>query len=258
MKCPECGSMNGDTATRCDCGYILRTENQTGMPPEWYQGECLKCRKQKQVRKFPGYGVLCNECFFSKGLRPIPIGKPSYSTKCPECGLVNPKITTECDCGHAFSAETRTPVPTTTKYKGVGGWLLFFCLCLTLFAPLGTMAAFVAGFDELSRHFGQYPGLRSAMVIDVIVRIGLVCFSVWAGIALWTIRPNAVDIAKSYLIAVLIFAFFESFLLFSTVAGLPFDFSESMKEMIPPYIGFHIWYSYLKNSKRVKATYRIS
>jgi hypothetical protein len=144
------------------------------------------------------------------------------------------------------------------KYKGVGGWLLLFCLSLTLFSPLLTIYNLVSGYNEVSPYFEQFPGLVTVTIVNGMLSIGLMVFSIYAGIALWNIRPGAVKIAKKYLLVFLGCSILAIFIPF--MAGLP---SKANKTMIGEFVKgairslfyFVIWYSYLNKSKRVKTTY---
>ena len=82
--------------------------------------------------------------------------------------------------------------------------------------------------------------------------------SIRAGIALWTIKQKAVKIAKNYFWIFLAYSVVAIFLPFT--AGLPSEANVAMvpeiiKGFLQSLIFFGVWYSYLKVSKRVKATY---
>ena len=40
------------------------------MSTEWHEGQCSGCGKDKQVREFSVYGMLCSECFFGLARQP--------------------------------------------------------------------------------------------------------------------------------------------------------------------------------------------
>ena len=149
-------------------------------------------------------------------------------------------------------------LPPEPEYKGVRGWLLFFCLSLTVFSPLMTMGSLGVGYSESSKYFDQFPGLRVITVIDMFLSLGVVAFSIYAGAGLWGIRPGAVQMAKRYLLCFLGYHGVAAILPF--MAGLP---SATADALIMPIaqvtlrgvIYFAVWYSYLNNSKRVKATF---
>jgi hypothetical protein len=151
-----------------------------------------------------------------------------------------------------------TTAPAASPYKGVGGWLLLFCLALTVLSPLVTLVSLVGGYSESSKYFNQFPGLLRINVIDAILSVSLMAFSIYAGIGLWTLRPGAVQMAKRYLWFFLGYHAIAAFLPF--LAGLPSAANDAMlaevaKDTFRGVIYFAVWYSYLNKSERVRATY---
>ena len=145
------------------------------------------------------------------------------------------------------------------RSEGVGGWLLLFCLALTVFNPIITLVNFASGFPENVEYFDQFPGLLVITAIDVLLSLGLMGFSVYAGTGLWSIRPGAVQMAKRFLLCSLAYLAVASILPF--MAGLPSAANEVMavvvfKDVFRGIAYFAIWYSYLNKSKRVRATYQ--
>lgn len=144
------------------------------------------------------------------------------------------------------------------KYKGVGGWLLFFCISLTILSPLTSLVSYTNNFNQIESLFIQFPGLKTVSYIDIILISCIMIFSVYAGIALWSIKKDAVKIAKTYLMTFLVYIIISSILPF--LAGLPSSVNDAMitptvTSAIRSIIYFGIWNSYLNKSKRVMATY---
>jgi len=144
------------------------------------------------------------------------------------------------------------------KYKGVGGWLLLLCFALTINSPLRTLYNLSTSYYETSLYFEEFPGLQNLLYIDGFLSVLLMVFSIRAGIALWSIKPGAVKIAKNYFLIFLGYSVIAVFLPFT--AGLPSEANDAMipevaKGTIQSLFFFGIWYSYLNVSKRVKATY---
>lgn len=161
-------------------------------------------------------------------------------------------------CDVVPRCETKT-AEVDSRYRGVGGWLLFWCICLTIVAPLLALGMFIAGMHQASQHFDRFPGLQGILVFDGLLSAGVVTFGVYAGIALWTVKRNAISVAKTYLFVALATAAFSNLVL-PLMAGFPPEatgamLKEGLRAMIWPYIGFSIWNSYLKKSKRIKATF---
>jgi hypothetical protein len=144
--------------------------------------------------------------------------------------------------------------------KGVGGWLLLFCLGLTLIGPIISLNAIVVGYNGTSKYFTQFPGLLLLWAIDTLLSLGLIAFGIYAGIRLWSIRPGAVTMAKRYLMCTLGYYTVAAVLPF--FVGLPSVANEAMilpviKNTLKGILTFAIWYSYLNKSKRVNATYHL-
>ena len=144
------------------------------------------------------------------------------------------------------------------KYRGVSGWLLLLCLSLTVFSPLATLFNLTTSYNETSEYFSLFPGLERVFYIDSLLSLVIMGLSIRAGIALWTIKPGAVKIAKNYLLILLGYNAIAVVLPFT--AGLPSEVNSAMipeiiKGVFQALIFFGVWYSYLNKSKRVKATY---
>jgi hypothetical protein len=144
------------------------------------------------------------------------------------------------------------------RYKGVGGWLLLLCLGLTVFSPLITLVSLATSYSVSSQYFDRFHGLLVITVVDTLLSAGLMVFSVYAGVGLWSIRPGAVRTAKRYLLWFLGYHAVAAILPFT--AGLPSAANDAMiaqvlKDTVKGVVYFAIWYSYLNRSERVRATY---
>ena len=144
------------------------------------------------------------------------------------------------------------------EYKGVRGWLLLFCLGLTVFTPLLTIRSLAMACIKSLEYFDQFPGLLVITVIDTILSLGLIAFGFYAGVGLWGIRPGAVKMAKRYLLCILGYQAISAILTF--MAGLLSGstanlISQVALDVLRSVIYFAVWNSYLDKSKRVAATY---
>src|SRR5580704_15804146 len=80
-------------------------------------------------------------------------------------------------------------------YEGLGGWLLFLCVSLTLVGPLLTL-----GYLVWLIYLNTYYVVPEWVPIEILLLPLLAVFSVYAGVALWTLRPRGVRIVKIYLV----------------------------------------------------------
>lgn len=145
-----------------------------------------------------------------------------------------------------------------TMYYGVKGWLLLFCVILTIISPVGGTIVIFTGMPVLLEFVGRFPKVVEALICMGILSAGVMAFSIYAGIALWTIRRGAVKIAKIFLVVYLVYASGIPFLLL--MVGLPPSYDEGIsravfKGIIRGLVFFGVWFAYLTKSKRVKATY---
>jgi hypothetical protein len=143
---------------------------------------------------------------------------------------------------------------------GVKGWLLLLCLILTIISPAAHLGQLEMEWQEFNSLFGTYPHLRDAVVIETLLTLGLMAYSIYAGFVLWSFKFGAVKIAKSYLLAWLICSIARPFI-FVSIADLPTAFideilDEGGKNVVISILTFAIWFTYLYRSKRVRATYQ--
>jgi Protein of unknown function (DUF2569) len=149
-----------------------------------------------------------------------------------------------------ISSASDAALPAENKYKGVRGWLLFFCITLTILAPISAFRANSETSGSLRPYFQRVPNLRELCTTLDVLNLGIALFAVIVGVMLWRTRPNAVHVAKLFLWCLLGFSVGVMFL--PSLFGLPIG----TVFVRPGGIGyFLVWYFYLKKSKRVKATF---
>jgi uncharacterized protein DUF2569 len=172
--------------------------------------------------------------------------------RCPECGKDNPGANRFCFCGHNLEAPVQPPP------RGVGGWLLFFCIQVVILGPLLMLGTFVlvalslAGQRLLLTNAGLYILLRAAAGAAVAA-VGAL-----AGVYLWMLRPGAVRLARIYLVllALLPLGLLAVSSLFPVPAGVELP---APPVQVPTTLfsvaGATFWWLYFSNSRRVRATY---
>jgi hypothetical protein len=141
---------------------------------------------------------------------------------------------------------------------GVRGWLLVLCLYLMVFVPLLTVLGLVGAWQSAA----SSPALQSALIFEVLFELGLAVFALYAGWALYRMRPNAVAIAKIYFIVTLTLGMLGvGFVLLGAVT----QFSDrALANMLRGPAVFAVlryiivsaaWLFYLERSMRVRTTY---
>jgi hypothetical protein len=151
------------------------------------------------------------------------------------------------------------PIATTeSRHKGVRGWLLLFCIGLTVLGPIVILGSVLAALGTPADGYRQFPRLLVVTLMGALLNLVFVAFSIYTGVCLWRIRPGAVRTAKTFLVCYLWYCMISYGLLFT--AGLPSAINVTLaaqlrKQVVKDLLYFLIWYSYLNRSKRVKATY---
>lgn len=97
----------------------------------------------------------------------------------------------------APGAATQFPQP---ELKGVGGWLLFFVVCLTILGPLASLFVVVFMLIGAGSLANTHSELLGFAVINALL---IIPYSVWGlmvGTGLWKARAGAARHAKQYLL----------------------------------------------------------
>lgn len=148
--------------------------------------------------------------------------------------------------------------PSGTGPSGIGGWLLFYCISLTILAPLLSLFQAISTVQIAEKA----PTLRNALLVETGGVILLMAGGIIVGILLWTRHRHALRIVKAFLIGRLCaFVAIEIITLFlmqhlgSKVfeAGVTGAIGASIREAIY----FLIWWFYFKKSKRVANTFEV-
>lgn len=134
----------------------------------------------------------------------------------------------------------------------MGGWLVLFCIILIISAPISFVRVGIAW-----SHVGRMVPLFSLKGITArIIELHFFLFammSLVAGIWLVTIRSKALLLARIFLITYPIVSL--AIVLTAYVTGFKLSSEFVLYRVVQP-LGFSfIWFSYLSQSQRVKATY---
>lgn len=181
---------------------------------------------------------------------------------CPKCGLTTPAEAQRCNCGYHFVTNDPAQYQSASQrqYKGVRGWLLLLCVGLTIFNPIDTVQFIAFNFSANYPHFDQFPNLRVLTYLDMVLALGVMALGVYAGVALWRVRPRAVQTAKNYYLCFLAYTVIAA--IFPVMSGLPSEeISALLKGNVKIVVRMAVYVAicslYLHRSKRVKATYTL-
>jgi len=170
---------------------------------------------------------------------------PDASETCPICGReasiqIHPPAPLPA-VSHPRSAAVTLPV--IVGPSGVGGWLLFFCIGLTIFAPLTILMQAAAG----SRFSTAY------MFYDVRVLYGMV-----VGATLWLKQPISLMLLRVYFIIAGAAAGLGALSVVAAAIGT----HASLFLLVPRFTGAFVpvgitvlWFAYFRKSARVRNTY---
>jgi hypothetical protein len=144
------------------------------------------------------------------------------------------------------------------QLKGVKGWLLLMCISLTILDPSSILLNLIIITNLTKPYYDKNAGLLKMVLINGTCSIGLAVFSIYAGLSLWKVLPNALSTARKYLLAISIYSVFSSFI--PTLVGLQ---AETVKNIsgnnvlnsLLTVLYASAWYFYLKKSRRVETTY---
>lgn len=152
--------------------------------------------------------------------------------------------------GISIPPQTSEAALSLERYKGVKGWLLFFCVSLTVLTPLRIMRDYGADGTDIWSIRG--------ITTDGLFSLALACFSICVGVCLWRVRPGAVKKAKVFLWCVIALDVIVALLTYMAGLGPSTNGKltiESIIKCVAIAIGTLAWLGYLYSSKRVKATY---
>lgn len=203
----------------------------------------------------------------------VDVGEAGRCMKCSKCRidivipLLEPTGTSAAEESHrqkemqpVVQALPPEKEPFDPKYVGIRGWLFLFCLILLVLNPA------MVGISTLylGRVISRNPAIKENMplyitfIFHILFGAAYFCFSLYAGISLWKVKPNAVRIAKNFLLFSIFISIadFLPTLAFDLPAEKKAQFLRNLTDgFFTTLIFVFIWYSYLVRSKRVKATY---
>jgi len=86
------------------------------------------------------------------------------------------------------------------KLVGVGGWLTFFCLSLTIVTPILHLNIAAKAFKNLMDPNPLTQGSLIRFSVVFVVYTALALFSCLCGYLLWTENPRGPRVTKAYLV----------------------------------------------------------
>ena len=190
---------------------------------------------------------------------------------CARCGEQIPEATEICQlCGQETTLKLE-PVAATTPAKsvpydfvtiprdpdpkGVGGWLLLYCLSLTFLGPILVVAPFfLFSFSRL------HPGLVFRSLIRdsyYMIEVTRILYGVVVGIALWMGRAVALQLLKIYFVFLAVdtlLGFLRLTSIMLKIHATPFRSLQFYPLLLSTTFSI-LWFLYFRKSERVRNTY---
>ena len=144
--------------------------------------------------------------------------------------------------------------------EGVRGWLALLCFVLTIGLPIGLLSDIVVRVSAGPQDWWYDGNLASLMLNHAVASIFVAALSIASGVALLKRKPIAVPMTKFLLLAHVVNAGLAGPVPFHRAFGLPADVEVGLEALLPLVVVAVyalIWYLYLVNSKRVRATFRL-
>jgi hypothetical protein len=144
--------------------------------------------------------------------------------------------------------------------KGVGGWLVFFCVGLTILSPLLVLGQMVSTWKASEAAFGAFPAIKTVMLWENFGSFMLLVYGFIVGCIIWSGNPQGRSIAQRFLLIRLFGFIGVEFISLLMMSGLPSNIvaggvSGLGGAVFNAGIYFLVWWYYFKKSKRVKNTY---
>lgn len=144
--------------------------------------------------------------------------------------------------------------------KGVGGWLVFFCVGITILSPLYSIGQISMNWEQAQPAFTQFPNLKTAVIWENAGSIALLIYGFIVGCMIWSGNPKGREIAKKFLVIRLFVFIGIEFITIVIMGDMPSQVVASVTgaavgALLANLFWFLTWWFYFKKSKRVRNTY---
>ena len=177
---------------------------------------------------------------------------------CPNCGGCVTKAVAVEATAKTTQAEPATDAATPSRKVRAGGWIIVFCIFITIVFPISSCS----NFSEITRSPITYgidkeSSVYQALGVNAFSFLIIGVYSFFSGLAIWTGSPNGRRIAYVFLIIYPISAIASNLTAIEIMKGTESGAIgiELLKGIVGALIFSAIWLAYFKWSKRVKATY---
>ena len=242
---------------------------------------CPHCNQHLEVpEEALGQTVLCPACqgqiTLARPAQPLRVARtvnpPSLPAQTEEQQVVQQLTTHSTRARHGWfggttvqqvvqQLTTHSTVAPQTGPKGVGGFLLLFCVWLTIVSPLWTLGYMTNEWKTATSCFDSYPSLLTAYVFEFVGIVALLIYGVIVGCMIWSGNPHGRSLAQRFILVrsfgyiilpiisyMLMADHFGEIMTASTIGG-------EIGSLLGNLFFFFVWWSYFKKAKRVRSTY---
>ena len=152
----------------------------------------------------------------------------------------------------------------TTGPRGIGGWLLFFCIALTILGPLWWIVRINYDWMNLQPAIDRFPAAKPAVFFEIAGSAAIVLYGFIIGCLIWRGVSYGKHIAKQYLLIRLLALAGVELVTFGLMSDLPratvdAGIVAAITTAIAQYawaaVFSLVWWFYFKRSVRVRNTY---
>jgi hypothetical protein len=149
---------------------------------------------------------------------------------------------------------------TNSKPQSIKGWLLIIAFALMVASPIKTFFNLLESFQLLDdeNSIQRLPGIATVVYIDSVLGVGLVIMGIIAGYYLWTVKSNAIQYVKKYLLVLNLYHI-VAMLLPLTAGGSSMDNEELLKsginDVLKTLLLSSVCFFYFMKSNQVKSLF---
>jgi len=145
--------------------------------------------------------------------------------------------------------------------SGIGGWLLFFCIVITIFNPLRTAYQLIEEYAAIEGLTADFPFLNDLVYTETVFSVLLALISIFVGIKIWSVNKTKITIVSVRMWLAILFAaliaipLILEFIIYATFNQNGYLYTFSWLTILGNAIYAIIWWQYFKRSVRVKNTF---
>ncbi len=190
--------------------------------------------------------------------------------RCRACGKIitapsvrHPEVPPPLKGPEALAASPRKDEFAATDIKAVRGWLLVFCVLLTLWFPIRTGLNWRNSWPFLQTEVGNtYPEIRHAYAYNTAASTIIDCYGLVIGVLLWSGKLRKRAPVQMYLKVYVFISVLATSMAFQELARSHFRpdahavaFGYAMSNYLFTAVWFAIWQMYWRRSKRINALF---